>query len=194
MQTRQRLGSIYSIKCITTLTDAGQQELLIERNKYDVRKWMDDKSSITTEQHNAFLEKLRFSKRNRYLVVMRHGNIAGVYSIKGVHQQTAVGGFWVTESTRNSLLALSVVYYAIDHIFSRCNIRVIIGHQLSENKGASKLNRLLGFSIYDEFCSGARRYHRLELGIRKWREEVSYSARVLKLIEVAEKVNENKSF
>ena len=194
MQIKQRLDEIYSIKCITSLTDVAQQELLNERNKYDVRKWMDDDTTITTKQHNEFLERLRLSSKDRYLVVMRHDNIAGVYSIRNIHQQTAVGGFWVTESTRSSSLALSVVYYAISHVFSRCNIRVISGHQLSTNKGAKKLNSLLGFSVCAEFCSEDRPYQRLELGIRKWREEVSYSAQVLKLIEVAEKVNENKCF
>jgi hypothetical protein len=182
---------LYTFKNFTDLTEQESDEVLQGRNDAEVRRWMTSDRFITPDEHRRFLAALKASATQAYLKVDRNGHFAGVYSLIDIREGSAVGGFWVTAYARHRLLSLSVVFQSIRYVFESFPIETIRGYQLLDNNSVAKLNNMLGFGPDTTPAKADTRmaYMRLTRGI--WSSQVLSDRRLLKLLEIAERRNED---
>lgn len=181
----------YKFECFTRLTNILSIELLAERNAPEVRRWMDSEFPISKNDHETFLSNLKNSSIDKYLRVDRLGKLAGVYSLRNIHNGIATGGFWVSKSVRELSLGLSVVYFSIKYVFEKFDLSRIEGYQMKENRSAMRLNKLLGFEIKGEFVRNQKDYFKLTLNKSYWHQKIAYNSRAYELVKYSERIHEN---
>lgn len=183
--------SLYTFKNFKDLTESESDEVLQGRNDPQVRRWMTSDQCITPDEHRRFMEILKSSATESYLRVERAGRFVGVYSLTNIHRKSAVGGFWIGSFARERLLSLSVVFHSLGYVFRNYALEYIHGHQLSNNKSVAKLNTLLGFVRTEAPAELDPRMQYLALQGRDWVQTASCDRKLLRLIETAEKRNED---
>ena len=181
----------YSFKNFIELTEQESGEVLQGRNDAEVRRWMTSDRLITPGEHLGFLAALKASTTQAYLRVERNGHFAGVYSLIDIREGSAVGGFWVTAYARQRLLSLNVVFQSIRYVFETFPIETIRGYQLRDNNSVAKLNTMLGFGPGTTPTNANTRMAYLRLTRDIWSSQVLSDRRLLKLLEIAERRNED---
>ena len=181
----------YSFKNFIELIEQESDEVLQGRNEAEVRRWMTSDRLIKPDEHRGFITSLKASPTQVYLKVGRNGHFAGVYSLIDIHEGSAVGGFWITAYARQRLLSLSVVFQSIGYVFDTFPIETIRGYQLIENNPVAKLNSMLGFRPVATPANADPRMNFLTLTRDTWSSQVLSDRRLLKLVEIAERRNED---
>lgn len=184
-------NAMYSFKNFTELTPDEADEVLQGRNDAEVRSWMTSDRVITPDEHRKFIKLLKASAKQTYLKVERNGYFVGVYSLSDIREGSAVGGFWVTAYARQRLLSLSVVFQSIRYVFETFPIETIRGYQLIKNTPVAKLNTMLGFGPGEKPVDVDQRMTYLKLTRDIWSSRVLSDRRVLELMEMAERINED---
>jgi hypothetical protein len=182
--------AMYSFKNFTDLTEQESDEALKGRNDVEVRRWMKSDQIIEPDDHRRFMDSLKTSATQIYLKVERNGQFAGVYSLTNIHEGYAVGGFWVTSYARQRLLSLSVVFHSISYVFETFPIKMILGYQLKDNSPVAKLNTMLGFCPGEIPNDADPRMIYLTLTRDFWSSRVLSDLKLLKLVEISERRNE----
>ena len=183
--------SHYTFKNFTDLTIGESDEVLQGLNDPQVRRWMTSDKCITPDEHRQFMASLKSSATQTYLRVERADHFVGVYSLTDIRNQSAVGGFWIAAYARERLLSLSVVFRSLGYVFENYSMEHIRGYQLADNHSAAKLNALLGFVRIEAPADPDPRMHYLALKREAWEQTASRHRKLLKLIEIAEKRNED---
>ena len=185
------MPNCYSFKNFIELTERESDEVLQGRNDEQVRRWMASDRLITPDEHRRFMASLKMSVTQIYLRVERTGRFVGVYSLTDLRDRSAVGGFWIAAYARERLLSLSVVFHSIGYVFNNCPIESIRGYQLADNQPVAKLNALLGFVHGEAPANPDPRMRYLELVRESWESGASRDRKLLKLIKLAENMNED---
>ena len=184
-------SALYTFKNFTDLTEQESDEVLRGRNDPEVRRWMASDRVITLDEHRRFIVLLNASPSQAYLKVARNGHFAGVYSLTDIKEEYVVGGFWVTDYARQRLLSLSVVFQCICYVFETFPIETIRGYQLMDNNPVAKLNQMLGFGPGEAPANADPRMNYLTLTRDNWSSKVLSDRKLLKLLEIAERRNED---
>jgi RimJ/RimL family protein N-acetyltransferase len=182
----------YLFKNFKDLTPEESDEILIGRNQKMVRQSMSSNRKISLAEHKSFIESLKFTHSKVYFRVERFGKFVGVYSVTDISNNSATGGFWITEDARLKLLGLSIVFFSIDYIFKKFNFDELFGCQLSENRRAERLNTLLGFETYKPSEKIDPRMVYLRIKKDFWIKNTANNKMIMRLISVAESRNEDK--
>jgi RimJ/RimL family protein N-acetyltransferase len=183
--------STYRFTNFTELTEQESDEVLQGRNDPEVRRWMTSDRFITPDEHRRFINLLKASAGQAYLKVERNRHFAGVYSLIEMREGSAVGGFWVTAYARQRLLSLSVVFQSIRYVFETFPVQTIRGYQLIDNTPVARLNTMLGFRPGEAPANSDPRMTYLTLTRDIWSSQVLTDRRLLKLVEMAERRNED---
>jgi RimJ/RimL family protein N-acetyltransferase len=181
----------YSFTNFTELTEQESDEVLQGRNDPEVRRWMTSDRFITPDEHRRFINLLKASAAQAYLKVERNRHFAGVYSLIEMREGSALGGFWVTAYARQRLLSLSVVFQSIRYVFETFPVQTIRGYQLIDNTPVARLNNMLGFRPGEVPANPDPRMTYLTLTRDIWSSQVLSDRRLLKLVEMAERRNED---
>ena len=183
------MNAIYSFKNFTELNELESKEVLQGRNKEEVRRWMTSDRMITSDEHRRFMDSLKLNDTSIYVRIERAGCFAGVYSLNDIVDGAALGGFWVSEFTRQRFLALNVVFQGMDYMFRTYGIGRIYGCQRIDNLGTVRLNALLGLKRCVPSAGCGEGFEKIEITSLQWDQIIFQAPKLLKLINRAERLN-----
>jgi RimJ/RimL family protein N-acetyltransferase len=120
------------------------------RNSDEVARWHAERDQISAEQQKGWFASLQTKpdKAQVWIIETREGRSLGVIHIKDihpVHRSGEVGLYIGAVEDRGNFHASEAFYLVLDHGFAALGLHKIIGHYLTENTAARRLNAHFGF-------------------------------------------------
>jgi UDP-4-amino-4,6-dideoxy-N-acetyl-beta-L-altrosamine N-acetyltransferase len=116
------------------------------RNHDSIRKWMFNKEHIGEQEHLNFIQQLHGNLQKKYWLVNKNLDPIGVSSIIDIKNENAEWGYYIAPEYHETNLGLEFYYYTLSYLFDFIKLKSIYGYELINNKGASSLNSLFGFT------------------------------------------------
>ena len=128
MQISKRFKN-YLFKDFKNLSYYEKNLVLKWRNHLSVRKWMDNKLSISKNKHFNFLKTLKKKKDIIYFLIIKKSNKVGVLTLKNLIDKKKVNtGFYISPFLKKREEALEILYFSLFFCFNVLNFNKIYGN------------------------------------------------------------------
>ena len=120
------------------------------RNNPKISQYMEFSEYITSDMQKKWFEKINNSNNNFFYTINVEGKDIGLINIKDVDFQEKTGetGIFIWDDEYlNSDYAIRAVLCIHDFAFQELSLNKLLGHTLSNNKRAIRLNSFLGYKI-----------------------------------------------
>lgn len=126
--------------------------VLEERNKKEVRKWMDNNKPISLNDHLKFIESLHNTKTKFYWLVFRDSKPIGAVYITDIdwEKKTGVWGYFLFTSYQGVGWGIDIQYYALSIFFNKLKLDCVFGYVLNENTNSINIQPIFNFIIYQQ--------------------------------------------
>ncbi len=151
------------------LDEHESQRILDIRNDEDVRKWMNNDSIISLENHINYIEKLKIDKSKCYVVMLKDNDIIGsIYLVDIVPNESAVFGFYTNPKYFKTNFGIQVFYFGLSYFIKQFSLKKITGSYFKDNHAAALLNLSLGYKISGYSVMNNRESVEIELITSDW--------------------------
>jgi len=144
------IAAPFVFKNYVDLTTDEAIEVLECRNDINVRKWMTSTEEIPLENHLKFIEGLKRSEKNFYWAVYKNDKFIGGFSLSGMDDYSANPGIFLNPIFIGSGIGIQIAICSIDLHFTQLGMKSLYSVVQKENKNAIQLNRLIGYTFYEE--------------------------------------------
>jgi UDP-4-amino-4,6-dideoxy-N-acetyl-beta-L-altrosamine N-acetyltransferase len=139
---------IYRLIPLVDLNKEIQLQVLKIRNEEYIRKWMFTENIISTEDHFAWIERLRNDQSQIYLIIVDDkSQPLGAVNIKNIDKKNKIAelGFYKSQSINEKGLMAKSLSTVIDYFFDILGLEKICSEVIDGNTRSIKLHKGLLF-------------------------------------------------
>lgn len=149
MKTSFNFGK-YTFTNYTVLSKNELELILTERNRHEVRKWMNNSAKIGIEEHFQFVDSLKNTSNRFYWLVFRKDIPIGSLYITDIKNQKGTWGYYLFEKYQGLGWGVDIEYYGLYIFFKELQLTELLCFVNKNNSNSLAIQSIFNFKIMEE--------------------------------------------